>query len=69
MLQKHPRLVLASGGGLFGLLLGLGYWFVWGCRSCAKDNSPVAIVSFFVVVCAVMAARWGRDHIQPPPPF
>jgi hypothetical protein len=57
--RRFPRL-----GGLFGLLLGLGYWYGWGCTRCAKDDSPVAIVTFFVVVSAGMALAWGRDHLR-----
>jgi len=64
MSRRHPRLFLAAVGALFGLVLGLGYWFVWGCRRCAKDNSPVAIVLFFVVVSAIMSLRWGKDHLE-----
>lgn len=64
MLRRHPRLLLALIGAAFGLVLGLGYWFAWGCRRCAVDNSPVAIVLFFVVVSATMSVRWGKDHLR-----
>ena len=53
-------------GGAGGLALGLSYWFAWGCRQCAVDNSPVAIVGFFVVVGAVLARSWGPDHLRTP---
>ncbi len=66
MLRKHHRWMLPLGGAFVGLLFGLTYWFAWGCRSCAKDNSPYAIIAFFVVTSAVMAASWGKDHIQTP---
>ena len=52
--------LIGSGGGLF---FGLTYWFAWGCRNCAKDNSPYGIVAFSVVCGAVMAHYWGKDHI------
>ena len=65
MLAKRPWL-LGVGGALSGVALGLGYWFVWGCRRCAQDNSPVSVVAFFAVVCAAMAHFWGKDHLRPP---
>lgn len=65
-IARRPRLGLGLSGGVFGLLLGLGYWFLWGCTRCAKDNSPYAVVAFFVVCGAGMALSWGRDHLPPP---
>ena len=65
-MRKRPRLWLATIGAAGGLALGLGYWLAWGCRNCAEDGSPVAIVTFCAVVGALMARSWGMDHLQPP---
>ena len=66
-LTLHQRWVLPLAGALAGLLLGLSYWFAWGCRNCAKDNSPYGIVGLFVVTTALMTAMWGKDHLRSPP--
>lgn len=66
-LRRHPKLSLAVGGGALGLAGGLTYWFAWGCTRCAKDNSPYAVVAFFVLCGAAMAVTWGKDHLAPPP--
>ncbi len=58
--------MLAPGGALAGIALGLSYWFVWGCTRCAKGDSPVAIVTSIAVICAAMAHFWGKDHLRPP---
>ncbi len=55
---------LAAFGSIAGLIFGLLYWFGWGCRSCAQDSSPTALVSLFVVGGVVMALMWGKDHLQ-----
>lgn len=64
MLRRQQRLALWAIGAASGLLLGLTYWFAWGCRRCAADESPISIVAFFVVVSAILARVWGRDHIR-----
>lgn len=66
MLRRHHRWMLPLGGALAGLVLGVSYWFAWGCRACAENNSPFGIVAFFVVTTAVMTTVWGKDHVRPP---
>jgi hypothetical protein len=65
VLARRQRLTLWAIGAIGGLVLGLGYWYAWGCRRCAQDNEPVAIVGFFVVVGAILARAWGPDHFHP----
>jgi hypothetical protein len=65
-MTKRPWMTLWAVGAGFGLIFGLTYWYAWGCRNCAKDNSPVALIAFCVVVGVGMAHYWGRDHLRRP---
>ncbi len=65
MLTKRPLLSLWLVGGVIGLVFGLTYWFAWGCRNCASQNSVYGIVGFCVLVGGAMARTWGPDHLRP----
>jgi hypothetical protein len=67
VLRVRPTLKLWLFGAAFGLLFGLSYWYAWGCRNCAKDKSPIALVAFCTVVGAGMGRVWGKDHLRQPP--
>ncbi len=58
-MAKRIGLKLLAIGALGGLIFGLTYWYAWGCRRCAKDNNPVALIGFCVVVGAGMSRAWG----------
>ncbi len=64
MAWRPPHLSLWLIGAAAGLVFGVGYWFAWGCRACAKGESPVAILLFCAIVGAVMARAWGKDHLR-----
>jgi hypothetical protein len=51
-------------GGVGGLLFGLGYWFLWGCRSCAVGWGPTSIVAFCVVAGGLVARSIGKDLLR-----
>jgi len=60
------RLKLWVIGALGGLGIGLSYWYGWGCRNCAKDNSQLAVVGVCVLLGIGMAHFWGPDHHRAP---
>jgi hypothetical protein len=66
MFDERPLLLLWLIGGGAGLVFGLSYWFAWGCRNCASQNSALGIVGFCVVVGGLMARWWGIDHLRRP---
>lgn len=59
--QRRAALIGLLSGAVGGLLFGVGYWFLWGCTRCAKDQSPYAVLGFCVLVGAVMGARMRAD--------
>lgn len=58
------RTKLLAVGAVGGLVFGLTYWYAWGCRTCAKDNSPIALIAFCTVVGAGMARVWGPGIVD-----
>jgi hypothetical protein len=63
-MTKRFGIKLLAIGALGGLLFGLTYWYAWGCRKCAKDNNPIALIGFCTVVGAGMARAWGGQIVE-----
>ncbi|MFO0550638.1 MAG: hypothetical protein U0271_19750 [Polyangiaceae bacterium] len=51
-------------GLMFGLVVGLTYWFVWGCDRCARGMHPAAVLAIFVVPSIFMFDVWFADHAR-----
>ncbi len=64
LLARRPLLALWAIGTVAGLVFGLGYFYVWGCRKCAKNASPVSIALVCGGLGGAMAGTWGKDHLR-----
>ena len=60
----RDRILLTGIGAGVGLGAGLSWWFLWGCRACAAGTGPWRALAFCVVISAVLANLWGKDHLR-----
>ena len=60
----RDRLLLTLFGAAVGLLGGLAWWFIWGCRACAKNADAWSAFVFTAAVGVVLANAWGMDHLR-----
>ena len=60
----RDRLILTGFGAGVGLASAAAWWFVWGCRACAKDSGPWDVVGFMALMGVVLSNLWGMDHLR-----
>jgi len=53
--------------GLLGLtlggLVGVAWWFLWGCRYCAPGGAPYGPLVFTALMGGVLGQVLGRSHL------
>jgi len=60
----RDRALLTGFGTAIGLVAGLLWWFVWGCRACAAGTGPWSALAFNAAVGAALSNAWGMDHLR-----
>jgi hypothetical protein len=58
--------VLSAVGGALGLVLGVVWYYAWGCRHCAAGSTVAQIIVFSVACGVVLGNVWGKDHLRSP---